>query len=221
MKREFLEELLPADMEGRKEIVDKIMAENGEDVEKAKAKQVKDIEQERDNLKGKLDEANSKNEELKGQIKDKDETIKGLEESVGNEEEMKAQLEAYKEKEKKAEEERKQEQIEEGLKARFENVTDGAEFVNEFTKEGAYNNFKEALDNPENKGKGDKEIYQALMKGNEGWLKQPQNFPDMSGMGSPDVDMTAVEKYKAMSLQDQMKWANENPEQFAEIKKAL
>lgn len=221
MKREFLEELLPAEMEGRKEIVDKIMAENGEDVEKAKAKQVKDIEQERDNLKGKLDEANSKNEELKGQIKDKDETIKGLEESVGNEEEMKAQLEAYKEKEKKAEEERKQEQIEEGLKARFENVTDGAEFVNEFTKEGAYNNFKEALDNPENKGKGDKEIYQALMKGNEGWLKQPQNFPDMSGMGSPDVDMTAVEKYKAMSLQDQMKWANENPEQFAEIKKAL
>ena len=221
MKREFLEELLPADMEGRKEIVDKIMAENGEDVEKAKAKQVKDIEQERDNLKGKLDEANSKNEELKGQIKDKDETIKGLEESVGNEEEMKAQLEAYKEKEKKAEEERKQEQIEEGLKARFENVTDGAEFVNEFTKEGAYNNFKEALDNPENKGKGDKEIYQALMKGNEGWLKQPQNFPDMSGMGSPDVDMTAVEKYKAMSLQDRMKWANENPEQFAEIKKAL
>lgn len=221
MKREFLEELLPADMEGRKEIVDKIMAENGEDVEKAKAKQVKDIEQERDNLKGKLDEANSKNEELKGQIKDKDETIKGLEESVGNEEEMKAQIEAYKEKEKKAEEERKQEQIEEGLKARFENVTDGAEFVNEFTKEGAYNNFKEALDNPENKGKGDKEIYQALMKGNEGWLKQPQNFPDMSGMGSPDVDMTAVEKYKAMSLQDQMKWANENPEQFAEIKKAL
>jgi len=221
MKREFLEELLPSDMEGRKEIVDKIMAENGEDVEKAKAKQVKDIEQERDNLKGKLDEANSKNEELKGQIKDKDETIKGLEESVGNEEEMKAQLEAYKEKEKKAEEERKQEQIEEGLKARFENVTDGAEFVNEFTKEGAYNNFKEALDNPENKGKGDKEIYQALMKGNEGWLKQPQNFPDMSGMGSPDVDMTAVEKYKAMSLQDQMKWANENPEQFAEIKKAL
>ena len=221
MKREFLEELLPADMEGRKEIVDKIMAENGEDVEKAKAKQVKDIEQERDNLKGKLDEANSKNEELKGQIKDKDETIKGLEESVGNEEEMKAQLEAYKEKEKKAEEERKQEQIEEGLKARFENVTDGAEFVNEFTKEGAYNNFKEALDNPENKGKGDKEIYQALMKGNEGWLKQPQNFPDMSGMGSPDVDMTAVEKYKAMSLQVRMKWANENPEQFAEIKKAL
>lgn len=93
--------------------------------------------------------------------------------------------------------------------------------MNEFTKEGAYNNFKEALDNPENKGKGDKEIYQALMKGNEGWLKQPQNFPDMSGMGSPDVDMTAVEKYKAMSLQDQMKWANENPEQFAEIKKAL
>ena len=221
MNRKFLEELLPEDLEGRKEIVDKIMNENGDDVEKAKAKQVKDIEQERDNLKGKLDEANSKNEELKGQIKDKDETIKGLEESVGNEEEMKAQLEAYKEKEKKAEEERKQEQIEEGLKARFENVTDGAEFVNEFTKEGAYNNFKQALDSPENKGKGDKEIYQALMKGNEGWLKQPQNFPDMSGMGSPDVDMTAVVKYKAMSVNEQMKWANENPEQFAEIKKAL
>ena len=39
MKREFLEELLPADLEGRKEIVDKIMSQNGEDVEKAKDKQ--------------------------------------------------------------------------------------------------------------------------------------------------------------------------------------
>lgn len=221
MKREFLEELLPADMEGRKEIVDKIMAENGEDVEKAKAKQVKDIEAERDDLKGELAEANSKNEELESQIKDKDETIKGLEESVGNEEEMKAQLEAYKQKEQQAEEERKQAQIEEGFKARFKNVTEGAEFVNEFTKDGAYARFKEALDLDENKAKSDKEIYTELMKGNEGWLKQPQKFVNMAGVEKPDVDLDTLEKFKAMNLQQQMKFANENPEQYAEIEKLL
>lgn len=221
MNRKFLEELLPEDLEGRKEIVDKIMNENGEDVEKAKAKQVKDIEQERDDLKGKLEEADNKNKELESQIKDKDETIKGLEESVGNEDELKAQLEAYKEKEKKAEEERKQAQIEEGFKARFNNVTEGAEFVNEFTRDGAYAKFKEALDSDENKSKSDKEIYAELMKGNEGWLKQPQNFPDLGGMGKPDVPLDVVEKFKAMNLNDRMKFANENPEQYAEIEKLL
>ena len=221
MNRELFNDLPEVEGFDKKAFVDKIMDANGEDVEKAKAKQVKDIEAERDKLQVELDDSNKQLEELKGQVADKDKTIKSLEENVGNEEKLKAEIEEYKQKEKDAEEERKQAQIEEGLKARFDNVTDGAEFVNDFTKDGAFNSFKQALDNPENNGKGDKEIYQELMKGNEGWLKQPQNFPNMSGMGKPDVDMTAVEKYKAMSLQDQMKWANENPEAFAEIKKAL
>jgi len=221
MKREFLEELLPSDMEGRKEIVDKIMSQNGEDVEKAKDKQVKDIEAERDDLKGKLEEADKKNEELEGQLKDKDETIKGLEESVGNEEELKAQIEAYKQKEAEAEAERKEAELEKGMQSRFDAVVGKNEFVNEFTKNGAYGKFKEAVGDDANKSKSDSEIYAEIMKGNEGWLKQKQNFVDIPGVEQPDVDLDKIEKFKNMTLKQKMEFANENPEEYAQIEKAL
>ena len=221
MNRKFLEELLPEDMEGRKEIVDKIMAENGEDVEKAKAKQVKDIEAERDNLKDELNKANEKVKEIEGQLDDKDKTIDNLKQSVGNEEELKAQIEAYEEEKRKAEEERKQAELEKGMQSRFDAVVGENKFVNDFTKDGTYKEFKEALDKPENKGKGDKEIFNELMKGNEDRLEQPQNFVYVQGMGQPDVDLNTVEKFKKMNLQQQMKFANENPEEYAKIEKAL
>jgi len=221
MNRKFLEELLPDDMEGRKEIVDKIMDENGDDVNKAKAKQVKDIEAERDDLKDKLEEADKKNKELEGQIQDKDETIKGLEESAGNEEELKAQIEAYKQKEAEADAKRKEAEIEKGLQSRFDAVVGENEFVNEFTKNGAYGKFKEALNDKDNSSKSDSEIYAGIMKGNEGWLKQKQQFVDVAGIEQPDVDLDQIEKFKAMNLQQQMKFANDNPEEYAKIEKAL
>ena len=221
MKRELFDDLPEVEGFDKKAFVDKIMNANGEDVEKAKAKQVKDIEAERDTLKAEVDKLGKDIEDKDSQLKEKDTTIKELKELADDSEATKKKLEELEQKEQARQEEEKQAQIEEGLKARFNNVTEGAEFVNDFTKIGAFNQFKDALNSPENKGKGDKEIYSELMKGNEGWLKQPQKFIDMPGMGVPDVDMTAVEKYKAMTLAEQMEWANENPEQFAEIQKAL
>ena len=218
MNRDLFNDLPEVEGFDKKAFVDKIMKANGEDVEKAKAKQVKDIEAERDNLKVELDDSNKQLEDLKSQVADKDKTIEELEQSVGNEEELKAKLEEYKQKEKDAEEERKQAELEAGLKARFETVTDGAEFIDPYVKDGVFNEFKDALEAPENKGKGDKEIYTELMKGNEGRLKQQQSFPNMSGMGKPDVDVSTVEKFKGMSLKERMEFANSNPDVYAEIK---
>lgn len=218
MNRDLFDEIPEVEGFDRKAFVDKVMKANGDDVEKAKAKQVTDIETERDNLKTDLEKATQEIEAKDSQLKEQDETIKELKELADDSEATKKKLEEYEQKEEARKKEEEQAQIEEGFKARFNGVTDGSEFVNDFTKEAVFGKFKDAVDAPENKGKSDKEIYQELLKGNEGWLKQKQKFLDMQGMGHPDIDTGIVDKYKNMSLTEQMKWANENPEQYAEIK---
>lgn len=73
MKRSFLEEL---GLE--KDVIDKIMDENGKDVEKAKGS-LTDVQQERD--------------ELKKQISDRDEQLETLKKAKGNSEELQKQIE--------------------------------------------------------------------------------------------------------------------------------
>lgn len=73
MKRSFLEEL---GLE--KDVIDKIMDENGKDVEKAKGS-LADVQQERD--------------DLKKQISDRDEQLESLKKAKGNSEELQKQIE--------------------------------------------------------------------------------------------------------------------------------
>lgn len=82
MKTEFLNELLK-DVEGREDIIKKIMAENGKDIEAAKGELAK-AEADRDKYKGQLDEATEslekfkdvKPEELSAEIEKLQQTIK-------------------------------------------------------------------------------------------------------------------------------------------------
>lgn len=64
MKTEFLNELLK-DVEGREDIIKKIMAENGKDIEAAKGELAK-AEADRDKYKEQLDEATESLEKFKG-----------------------------------------------------------------------------------------------------------------------------------------------------------
>jgi len=73
MKRSFLEELGLG-----KDVIDKIMDENGKDVEKAKGS-LADVQQERD--------------DLKKQIFDRDEQLESLKKAKGNSEELQKQIE--------------------------------------------------------------------------------------------------------------------------------
>ena len=73
MKRSFLEEL---GLE--KDVIDKIMDENGKDVEKAKGS-LADVQKERD--------------DLKKQISDRDEQLESLKKAKGNSEELQKQIE--------------------------------------------------------------------------------------------------------------------------------
>lgn len=72
MKRKFLE-----DLGLEKDTVDKIMAENGKDIESAK---------------GDLDEITKERDQLKSDVNERDKQIEGLKKSAGDNEELKKQI---------------------------------------------------------------------------------------------------------------------------------
>lgn len=145
MKTEFLKELGIAE-----DAVQKIFAENGKDIEQAKSK-----------LQDQLTAANNK-------IAEYEKRIGELEAASGNAEKYKADLEALQSQiaaeKAEAERVRLEQEAEAGYMSRFAAVAGTAKFVNDITREGVYRQFKDSLAKEENKGKGDKEIYDAITK---------------------------------------------------------
>lgn len=80
MKRDWLKEL---GLE--KEVIDKIMDENGKDIESAKGK--------KDDYESKIKELEEERDKLNDTIKERDEQLKTLKDSAGDNEELKKQIE--------------------------------------------------------------------------------------------------------------------------------
>lgn len=154
MKREFLTEL---GLE--KDVIDKIMTANGEDINKAKA----DV----DALKEQLIEKDKAIKELNESIKafeGTDDTIKELQKKVAD----------YEQAEKdriKAEKDAEADKI---LTDNILGVIGDKEFVNDYTKDSIIAQVKSELAKSENKGKGASEIFETLTKDVEGIFKNPQ-----------------------------------------------
>lgn len=176
MTRDFLKEL---GLE--KDTIDKIMSEHGKDIEAGKAK-LADVE------------------ELKSQIADKDKTIADLNQQIkefdGDAETIKTLQETVKKYE-KAEAERKQaEKDAENDRILTENimgVIGDKEFVNDFTKNSIIAQVKEELSKAENKGKGAKDIFDAITKDSTDIFKNPQQTkleipPTGDKLGADNVD---------------------------------
>lgn len=154
MKREFLTEL---GLE--KDIIDKIMSENGADIENAK----KSVAGLQDELK-----------EKEKTIADLTETIKGFESTDDTVKELQGKIEEYEkaEKERKqAEKDREQDAI---LTQNILEVVGDKQFVNDYTKDSIIAQVKSELAKTENKGKGASEIFETLTKDVEGIFKNPQ-----------------------------------------------
>lgn len=165
MKTEFLKGLGIDD-----ETIAKIMAENGKDIEKEKAKAT--------DLSGKLEEANKK-------VSDYETTIADLKKSAEGNEDFKKKFEELEQKiadEKAAAEQKaKEEAAEAALAERFKTVVGEQEWRDELTGEAVYSKFKAALADEANKGKGDKDILDALTKDQDYW-KNPNKPANMTGV---------------------------------------
>lgn len=125
----------------------KILDINSADIGKAK-KSTED-------LKAELETANKSIESLTSEV----ETLK---DSQCEAEKMKSKIDELQKiiDDRKSEDERIARESE--MQTRFENASGGAEFLNEFTKNGVFTQFSEALELRENQGKSDAEIFEEL-----------------------------------------------------------
>lgn len=178
MKTEFLKGL---GLEN--EAINKILAENGRDIEAEKAK-TDALQKDLDNEK----EARGKLEKEIGELKKADpkklqETIDDLEEKI-----------------RKRTEADEQEKQNKALAERFSAVTGEKKFLNDFTKNGVLTEFKEALGKDENKGKGDKEIFENLVKDRDGIFLSSNPPIDMPGVEPTNEDTRTDILRAAMGL---------------------
>lgn len=160
MKKEFLKGLGLED-----EVIDKIFAENGKDVNVVKA--------EVDSLKKDLETAN-------GKIADYEKEIGTLKESIGNTEEMQKKIDTLQQSidERKAADEAAA--LEKATVDRFNAVCGEAKFLNEFTKNGLFAEFKTALADDANKTKSDKDIYEAITNGKDNIFMPDGGIPGVA-----------------------------------------
>lgn len=181
MKREFLKAI-----EGLSdEAIDRIMAENGKDIEAAKAKGV---------------EAEKKIGELNDQLKTAQGTIAELEKNKGDTTALQAEIDKYKAAEEKRAADEKAAAVRVELESRFDKVLGDRKFAHDYIKAGVLSDFERALSDEANKGKGDAEIFEALTKDKEGIFASQNPMLNMGEMGgggllSDDDKLTDAEYY--------------------------
>ena len=81
---------------------------------------------------------------------------------------------------------------EKALKGRFDTVCGEAKFLNDFTRNGLFDEFKAALSDEKNTGKADTDIYKAITEGKENIFMPDGGIPGVvsstSGGGSSATD---------------------------------
>lgn len=134
------------------------------------------------NIKKEIETLKAEKTQLESQIAEKDTTISNLEKANGDVEKIQKELESYK----LADEERKKtEQDALETKAVLDAITGhlkDKQFVNDITRDSYVSKVREALTNPENKGKSAGDILDAMTKDVDGVFKNPN-----SGVKIPPV----------------------------------
>lgn len=185
MKREFLKAMEISD-----EVIDKIMSENGKDIESTKAK-FADYEE----VKSKLTEYEKTVEELKGK--------------ASNAEQVNAELEKLKNELKSREEQTAKELKDKQLTENIKGVFGDKKFVNEYTENALISQIKAELEKPENAGKGVSDLFTALTTDKEGiFANDTTPPPNMGGAGSDgkitgDPDKMDYNTYKLWRSQQE------------------
>lgn len=118
-----------------------------------------------------VEKLKSKNDELTSQLAEKDNSIKDLNEKIkgydGKETDIKAlqdKVAEYEQKEQERLENEKKQKEETELKIRFDSLLGDNKWKHSDIENGRFIAFKNALNNTDNKGKGDKEIFESITK---------------------------------------------------------
>ena len=169
MKREDIKKYFP---DATEEQLKGLLDINTADIGKAKG--------DFDKVKADLDKANE-------DIKTYQTKISDLEKSINDGEDFKKKFEDLKKEidDERAEAKRKADEAAEetAMADRFKTVVGEQKWRDELTEKAVYSEFKTALKDEANKGKGDKDILEALTKDKNYW-KNPNQPANMTGMGN-------------------------------------
>lgn len=169
MKREDIKKYFP---DATEEQLKGLLDINTADIGKAKA--------DYDKVKSDLDKAN-------GTIKEYETTIADLKKSAEGNEDFKKKFEELEQKiaDEKAEADRKAKEAAEeaDFSNRFKTVVGEQKWRDELTEKAVYSEFKTALKDEANKGKGDKDILEALTK-DKGYFSDPSKTPGIFTRGT-------------------------------------
>ncbi len=156
--------------------------------------------------KGELETVKANLEKANGTLKEYETTIADLKKSAEGNEDFKKKFEELEQRiaDEKAEAEKKaKEEAEEAeYSNRFKTVVGEQKWRDELTEKAVYAEFKTALQDEANKGKGDKDILAALTQDKEYFAKDPARVPAFSrgtGFAGSEVDDAAVRAAMGLS----------------------
>lgn len=156
--------------------------------------------------KGELEAVKADLEKANGTLKEYETTIADLKKSAECNEDFKKKFEDLEQRiaDEKAEAEKKaKEEAEEAeYSNRFKTVVGEQKWRDELTEKAVYAEFKTALQDEANKGKGDKDILAALTQDKEYFAKDPARVPAFSrgtGFAGGEVDDAAVRAAMGLS----------------------
>ena len=153
--------------------------------------------------------------DLTAQLETARATIATLEGNAANAEAISAELEKYRTAE------RERTEAETQMRSRFDAVTAETKFVNELTRDGIFAQFRKAITDTVNAGKGDAAVLADLINGKTDLLVNPNPAVNIPGAAPLNNQQLTVEAFKAMPLTQQMQWANTNPEMYARMSDML
>lgn len=140
-----------------------------------------------DRAKGELETVKADLEKANGTLKEYETTIADMKKSAEGNEDFKKKFEELEQRiaDEKAEAEKKaKEEAEEAeYSNRFKTVVGEQKWRDELTEKAVYAEFKTALQDEANKGKGDKDILETLTKDRNYW-ENPNQPANMAGMGT-------------------------------------
>lgn len=156
--------------------------------------------------KGELETVRADLEKANGTLKEYETTIADMKKSAEGNEDFKKKFEELEQRiaDEKAEAEKKaKEEAEEAeYSNRFKTVVGEQKWRDELTEKAVYAEFKTALQDEANKGKGDKDILAALTQDKEYFAKDPARVPAFSrgtGFAGGEVDDAAVRAAMGLS----------------------
>ena len=156
--------------------------------------------------KGELEAVKADLEKTNGTLREYETTIADMKKSAEGNEDFKKKFEELEQRiaDEKAEAEKKaKEEAEEAEYAnRFKTVVGEQKWRDELTEKAVYAEFKTALQDEANKGKGDKDILAALTQDKEYFAKDPARVPAFSrgtGFAGGEVDDAAVRAAMGLS----------------------